>query len=163
MIANAEAGRTIALHAGRIVHSLRSHTTYGKNEVTVTVTQANGSSCVCTGTYESSSLFYAALILYLYARSVSTADSTFNQLHQPNTIPFMLDSAQGNHDPGTWIATGGPAGIEGVEVLSESGSPARVLVALAGLLNQVGAVWRLGQVLAQVLEGVAGAEVISGG
>jgi hypothetical protein len=75
----------------------------------------------------------------------------------------MLDSSQGSQDPGTWIATGGPAGIEGVDSLSEPGSPARVLVALAGLLNQVGAVWRLGQVLGQVLEGVAGAEVISGG
>lgn len=77
------------------------------------------------------------------------------------STPYVLDVSQKGRDPGAWIATGGPAGLDGVGSLSDSNAPARLLIVLSSLLNQVGAVWRLGQVLASVLEGMAGAEVVS--
>ncbi|KAL7339056.1 hypothetical protein BJY59DRAFT_721134 [Rhodotorula toruloides] len=120
----------------------------------------------------SSALFHAGLCLYIFARSSSTssnpsAGSTFGSTSRDpgssassTESAFPLDAAlPGSSTPvdsGSWLALGGPASLTGVSCLfSDSSAPIQVLRAVARLLTQLATVWRVGQVFATVLEGMA--------
>ncbi|KAM0793665.1 hypothetical protein ACM66B_001096 [Microbotryomycetes sp. NB124-2] len=149
MSSNAEAARSIALHAGQLVRIIRTYPTYG--------------------TYEPCSLFYATLCLYVYSRSLTSVDHTPATDSGAPPEPFMLDGVLTNVDSATWVASGtGAVGqhcyasLDYVGSLNDAGSPIRVLSAMATLLNKVGAVWRIGQVLSTVVDGIAKEESVAG-
>ncbi|BGP09018.1 hypothetical protein JCM10049v2_004873 [Rhodotorula toruloides] len=152
MQANPDQARMVALHAGQLFRVVRDHPTHA--------------------TYESSALFHAGLCLYIFARSSSTssnpsAGSTFGSTSRDpgssassTESAFPLDAAlPGSSTPvdsGSWLALGGPASLTGVSCLfSDSSAPIQVLRAVARLLTQLATVWRVGQVFATVLEGMA--------
>ncbi|KAK4046393.1 hypothetical protein OIV83_006116 [Microbotryomycetes sp. JL201] len=149
MSSNTESARSIALHAGQLVRIIRSYPTYG--------------------TYEPCSLFYASLCLYVYSRSLTSTGHTPATESSAAPEPFMLDGTLTDVDCATWVATGaGPVGqhcfasLDYVGSLSDAGSPIRVLSAMSTLLNKVGAVWRIGQVLSTVVDGIAKEESVAG-
>ncbi|ORY90096.1 fungal-specific transcription factor domain-domain-containing protein [Leucosporidium creatinivorum] len=143
MVSNGEQARIVALHAGQLVRLVHLYPTYG--------------------TYESSSLFYAALCLHLYARSLLISSSGFASTSSDTTV-YALDSPQNSpSDPSIFIATGGPhppsLNFEGIGPLTDSAASKKILTTLASALaGQTGAVWRIGQVLASVLLVIAGHE-----
>ncbi|KAK4057738.1 hypothetical protein OIO90_001386 [Microbotryomycetes sp. JL221] len=150
MSANPEAARSIAVHAGQLIRMIRNHPTYG--------------------TYEPCSLFYATLCLYVYSRSLSSAITPAADAAAAAAEPFSLDGTLSTKsDPTTWVASGtGASGqqyyasLESVGSLSDAGSAIRVLTAMAAMLNKVGAVWRIGQVLSTVVDGMAREESVAG-
>ncbi|BGO99563.1 hypothetical protein NBRC10513v2_004644 [Rhodotorula toruloides] len=151
MQANPDQARMVALHAGQLFRVVRDYPTHA--------------------TYESSALFHAGLCLYIFARSSSTssnasAGSTFgSSSRDPGSsassteTAFPLDAILHGPTPvdsGSWLALGGPASLTGVSCLfSDSSAPTQVLRAVARLLTQLATVWRVGQVFAAVLEGMA--------
>ncbi|GAA5875173.1 hypothetical protein JCM8547_005542 [Rhodosporidiobolus lusitaniae] len=144
-----ESARNVSLHAGQITRITREHPTQG--------------------TYEASSLFYATVILYLYACSNKASSgiddslswSTSTSLTPSASQTFTLDSDLSNSDPSTFLALGGPAALEAVSVpLTGSAAAAEVLQAGAALLRSQSA-WPIRRVFANVLQAMAEKEDVA--
>jgi len=71
--------------------------------------------------------------------------------------PFQLDGALNPPtDPSSWVAFGGSAGLSVVDgTLAAPAAGMAVLRSAGVLLQRVGAVWRIGQTFAYVLEELA--------
>ncbi|GAA5984609.1 hypothetical protein JCM10908_003422 [Rhodotorula pacifica] len=141
MSSQAERGRTIALHAGQIIRIIREHPTHA--------------------TFESSTLFYAGLCLYIYSRSLLTPQIASTSQSPPDKYsPFPLDSdlqAADAPDTGSWLALGGPASLADLTLTisssrESSGVSIQILRSTSRLLTQVAVIWRIGHVFAVVLD-----------
>ncbi|GAA6037980.1 hypothetical protein JCM8097_009522 [Rhodosporidiobolus ruineniae] len=148
MASNPEQARTVALHAGQIFRIVRDHPTQG--------------------THESSTLFYASLILYLYTRSIpapsaSTDPFSWSASTSPESsvagLPQRLDvdfHSSATADSSSFLALGGPAALDALPgtPLAGSKAAAEVLRSSAALLAAQSA-WGNGRVCANVLQGMA--------
>lgn len=116
-----------------------------------------------TGSHECSSLFYAALCLYIFSRSlrsIATACASLTSVsahsNASKSSPLQLDAAQPPDE--TWVVLGGPCSLHDVGALERDVAPQELLNVMSNLLKRKGSVWRVGGILGMVLDGVASAE-----
>lgn len=100
--------------------------------------------------YEPMSLFFAALLLYVFARTQISQGSEMS--------PIVLD-ARHDEDPALWIVCGGDSSLGGIGNLASPLAPKRILQLFSQVLMQrLGQVWEIGVALGGVVGAMASRE-----
>lgn len=130
MFVNASEARTVAIHAAQVVRIIRNYPT--------------------DAPYEPMSLFFAALLLYVFARTQISQGSEMS--------PIVLD-ARHDEDPALWIVCGGDSSLGGIGNLASPLAPKRILQLFSQVLMQrLGQVWEIGVALGGVVGAMASRE-----
>ncbi|BGP57100.1 hypothetical protein JCM8202_000542 [Rhodotorula sphaerocarpa] len=134
-----ERARTVALHAGQIVRTIRDHPTHA--------------------TFEPSALFYAGICLYIYSQALFKIAPT-TEPPPGSGKPFPLDAdpqAPDTPDTSTWLALGGGASLSGlsraISSMPESrGVAVQILRTISARLSELAGIWRIASVFGLVLD-----------
>lgn len=135
-----EVARSIALHAGQIIH-LATHSP-------------------SRSTPEPSSFFYATVCLYLFAKSLARCAVPLSHIASTLQLVLKLDEPlEQQSDAVGFVVGGGECTVGGIGLLSQEGAGARVLERLGEVLEGVGTTWRLGLMMARALRTMASEEL----